>query len=78
MNDRPMARTRRTTIALAASWAALSGCEPTVRLEAPDRPIEINLNVRIDHEVRVRVDRDLDRAMQENPALFGGSPRRQR
>lgn len=72
-----MVNTRRTTMALAASCAVLVGCEPKVQLEAPDRPIEINLNVRIDHEVRVRVDRDLDRAIQQNPALFGSTPRRQ-
>ena len=26
----------------------VAACEPTVRVEAPDRPIEINLNVRIE------------------------------
>jgi hypothetical protein len=55
----------------AAAVAALAACQPTVRLEAPERPIEINLNVRIDQEVRVRVDRDADRTIRDNPGVFG-------
>lgn len=51
--------------------AVLGACQPTVRIEAPERPIEINLNIRIDQEVRVRVERDANRTIQANPALFG-------
>ena len=42
--------------------AALSvtACQPTVKVEAPDKPIVINMNVNISHEIRVKVDRDLD------------------
>lgn len=42
---------------------ALIACQPTVKLEAPDKPIVINLNVNISHEVRVKVDRDLERSV---------------
>ncbi len=38
----------------------LGACSPTVKVEAPDKPIVINMNVNISHEVRVKVDRDLD------------------
>lgn len=48
----------------------LAGCNPTVKIEAPDKPIEINLNVKIEQEVRVRVDRDLDDLLAKNPDLF--------
>lgn len=58
-------------VLMLAVAASLAACQPTVRLEAPERPIEINLNVRIDQEVRVRVDREADRAIRDNPALFG-------
>jgi hypothetical protein len=50
---------------------AVAACQPTVRVEAPDRPIEINLNVRIEQEVRVRVERDLEQVFREDPELFG-------
>lgn len=55
---------------LAAVALALAGCNPTVKIEAPDKPIEINLNVKIEQEVRVRVDRDLDELLADNPDLF--------
>jgi hypothetical protein len=45
-------------------------CEPRVKVEAPDKPIVINLNVKIEHEVRVRVEKDLDQALSSNPGLF--------
>jgi hypothetical protein len=48
-----------------------AGCTPTVKLEAPDKPIEINMNVKIQQDVRVRVDRDVDQAIAQNPDLFG-------
>ena len=49
----------------------LAACQPTVKLEAPDRPIEINLNIRIEQEVRVKIERDLDQAIKNDPAIFG-------
>jgi hypothetical protein len=45
-------------------------CQPTVRMEAPKDPITINLNVRIEHEVRVKVERDVEKLLEENPDLF--------
>lgn len=48
----------------------LAACNPTVKIEAPDKPIEINLNVKIEQEVRIKVDRDLDDLLASNPDLF--------
>lgn len=45
------------------SMLAFSACQPTVKVEAPDKPIVINMNVNISHEVRVKVDRDLDNSV---------------
>ncbi len=49
---------------------ALVACAPTVRVEAPEKPIEINLNVKIEHEIRVRVDKDLDELFDDDAELF--------
>ena len=59
----------------ALSLAALAGalaaaCTPTVKLQAPDEPIEINLNVKIDQEVRVRLDREVEDLIANNPDAF--------
>jgi hypothetical protein len=40
-------------------WIAalgLAACEPTVRVEAPKEPITINLNIKLDADVRLRVE----------------------
>ncbi|GJL63926.1 MAG: hypothetical protein NPIRA04_25800 [Nitrospirales bacterium] len=48
------------------------GCTPTARVEvaAPEKPITINLNVKIDHEVRVKVEKELDQVLSEDSDLF--------
>ena len=32
-------------------------CSPTVRVEPPSEPITINLNVKIEHEIRIKVEK---------------------
>ena len=49
--------------------AALFGCTPTVKVEAPDKPIEITMNVNIRHEILVKVERQVEE-MFENEELF--------
>jgi YnbE-like lipoprotein len=58
-----------TAIALLGA-AGLQGCNPTVKVEAPDKPIVINLNVKIEQEVRVKVDKDVESLVNNNPNLF--------
>ncbi len=55
-------------LALAVAMG-MAACTPTVRIVA-DQPITINLNVKIDQEVRVRLDKDLEDAIAKNPDLF--------
>ena len=47
-----------------------AACTPRVAVEAPTEPITINLNVKIDHEVKVKVDKDLDQVISEDSELF--------
>lgn len=60
--------------ALAGLVPALAACSPTVKVEAPDKPIEINLNIRIEQEVRIKVERDLEQVFADDPELFGLPP----
>ena len=46
----------------------VSGC--TVKVAAPDKPITINLNVKIEHEVRVKVEQELEDLFSEDSNLF--------
>lgn len=45
-------------------------CAPTIKLQAPDKPIEINLNVKIEQEVRVRLEKEIEDLIDQNPDLF--------
>jgi hypothetical protein len=49
---------------------AVAGCIP-VQIQAPDEPIEINLNVNIRQEVIVRLERDAEELLENNVGLFG-------
>ncbi|MDJ0920196.1 MAG: YnbE family lipoprotein [Henriciella sp.] len=60
---------RALTLAIGTAVIA-AACTPTVKIEAPDKPIEINLNVTITQEVRVRLDQDVEDLISENPDLF--------
>jgi hypothetical protein len=46
---------------------SLSGC---VQVNAPDKPIEINLNINIRQEVVVRLQQDVRELIQKNPGVF--------
>jgi len=48
----------------------LGACTPTIQVAPPDKPIEINMNIKIEHEIRVKVDRDLDEIFDEDSDLF--------
>lgn len=50
--------------------AMTAACNPTVKVEAPDKPIVINLNVKIEQEVRVKIDKDVENLVQSNPTIF--------
>jgi hypothetical protein len=39
-------------------------------VEAPKEPITINLNVKIEHEIRVQVDDDLDNLFDDEEDIF--------
>lgn len=50
--------------------AALAACTPRVQLEAPDKPIEINLNVNIEQRVKVEIQKDVKQAIAQNKDIF--------
>ncbi len=55
---------------LIASLTLLSACSPRVEIAVPDKPITINLNVKIEHEVRVKVEKDLENLFKEQEGIF--------
>jgi hypothetical protein len=69
MNDRRFAFPTGLAAALlgAASIAALAGCTPTVKVEAPSEPITINLNIKLDADVRLRVEEKAKQDVSSKP-----------
>ena len=59
-----------TALALITALALLGACTPTVKVEAPKEPITINLNVKLDAEVRVKLEEQAQEDIQENPDIF--------
>lgn len=59
-----------TAVAALTLGAVVSACQPTVRVQAPEEPITINLNIRVEQEIRIRVDRDVEALFDEQPDLF--------
>lgn len=54
-------------LALAALALPLTGC---ISVKTPEKPIEINLNVNIRQEVLVRLQRDVEQLINQNPGAF--------
>ncbi|ASG65820.1 YnbE family lipoprotein [Idiomarina piscisalsi] len=60
----------RYLLVITASALLMSACTPTVQVAAPKEPITINLNVKIEHEIYVKVDKALDNVISESSGLF--------
>lgn len=64
---------KRTSRLLAGAAMAvpLASC---ITVRAPDKPIEINLNVDIRQEVVVRLQQDVQQLIKQNPEAFPKTP----
>lgn len=61
---------RQAALVGVALCFALAACTPTVQVEAPKEPITINLNVKLDAEVRVKIEEQADKDIKQNPDIF--------
>lgn len=43
-----------------------SACTPTVKIEAPDKPIEINMNINIKHEILVKIEKQVEELLSDD------------
>ena len=66
--------TKAARLAAGAALAvALNGC---ITVKAPDKPIDVNLNVNISQQVVVRLASDVQQMIQTNPQAFPPAPTR--
>ncbi|MBH0186071.1 MAG: YnbE family lipoprotein [Nitrospira sp.] len=68
--QRPNSLTIVIGVVIGGVLVAIGACTPRIEVASPDKPITINLNVKIDHEIRVKVDKDLDKVLSDDSGLF--------
>ena len=60
----------RLTAIMFCIGALAGGCAPEVQIRAPEKPIVINLNVKIEQEICIKVEKDIDNLLENNKDLF--------
>lgn len=68
--DASPSRLCRPVVLWGAVALLLAACQPTVRVEAPKEPITINLNVKVDAEVRVKLEQQAQEDITRNEQIF--------
>ncbi len=56
--------------AMVLASGLIVACQPTVKVEAPKEPITINLNIKLDAEVRLKIEEQAQEDIQSNPDIF--------
>ncbi len=53
-------------IIILSLFISLAACSPTIKVEAPDKPIEINMNINIKHDILIKVEKDVEELLDED------------
>ncbi len=69
-DDREAWNPRLTPAVLAGLTLTLAACQPSVKVEAPTEPITINLNIKLDAEVRLKIEEQAKEDIEANPDIF--------
>lgn len=65
-----MTNTIRITVILILCCLVITACAPTVKLETPQEPITINLNIKLDADIRVKLEEEAKKDIAANPGIF--------
>ena len=57
-------------LAALTSSFMLVGCTPRIEVAAPKEPITINMNVKIEHEIIIKADKDVEEVLETRSDLF--------
>lgn len=56
---------------LSLAFAGLmAACQPTVKVEPPKEPITINLNIKLDADIRLKIEEKAQADINQNPDVF--------
>ena len=62
--------TIRVTVILILCCLVITACAPRVKLETPQEPITINLNIKLDADIRVKLEEEAKKDIAANPGIF--------
>ncbi len=65
-----MLSARPALLLIALCALPCAACTPTVQVQAPDKPIEINLNVNIEQHVKIEIEKDVQQSIAKNKNIF--------
>ncbi|MBL0010390.1 MAG: YnbE family lipoprotein [Nitrosomonas sp.] len=65
-----MTNTTLTRVVLILCCLVMTACAPTVKLESPKEPITINLNIKLDADIRVKLEEEAKKDIAANPGIF--------
>ncbi|MEE8288537.1 MAG: YnbE family lipoprotein [Nitrosomonadaceae bacterium] len=57
-------------VSVVAVLMLMTACTPTVKIEAPKEPITINLNIKLDADIYVKLEEQAKKDIESNPDLF--------
>ncbi|EOQ1476156.1 YnbE family lipoprotein [Escherichia coli] len=57
-------------LAALTSSFMLAACTPSIEVAAPKEPITINMNVKIEHEIIIKADKDVEELLETRSDLF--------
>ena len=63
---KPVVNTMKQFGMVLAVMLLATACNPTVKLEAPDKPIEINMNINIKHEILIKVEKQVEELLADD------------
>lgn len=55
---------------LLALAGLIAACQPTVKVEAPTEPITINLNIKLEADIRLKIEEQATDDINQNPDVF--------
>ncbi len=70
MTPTPPGRLTHSLTAAVLAGVLLAACQPTVKIEAPQEPITINLNIKLDADIRLKIEEQAAEDIAANPDIF--------
>lgn len=52
------------------SLICLIACTPKIQVVTPETPITVNLNVKIEHQINIQVDKQIETLLSQNSDIF--------